>query len=419
LGKFVVTADPVGVRTLLSTNPDNYEALGVQFVEPLLGESSVICVSGERHRALRKLEMPPFHAARMRSYGELILRVAEEYCARWPHDRAFPIHPTMKDLMMDVILRGVFGLDQADKRHAFRTAVPAMIEALKPSFLFFRRLRVRMAGFSPWGRFQRKREQVAALFKEELRVRRMDERPRQDILSLLMAARYDDGGAISDEDLLAQMVTLFVAGFEPTANSLAFALHHIHREPAVKQRLTEEIASLPPGPLDPETASRLPYLEAVVSETLRLTPIQPLVGRKLRQGLTLQGYDLPAGINVGIGILNVHRRPDLYPEPERFRPERFLERSYTPFEYLPFGGGARRCIGTAFALYSMKLVLATVMRSHSLRQVNRGPLRIAFKTIVGPRTKIEMQFDGRPPGTRAQRRPGDGSDVTFNEGVTQ
>jgi hypothetical protein len=245
------------VRTLLSADPDVYEAAGTQFVEPLLGESSLICVSGERHRTLRKLETPPFHAARMRTYGELILRVAEQYIARWPRGRSFPIHPTMKELMMDVILQGVFGLDHADKRQAFREAVPAMIEALEPSFLFFRRLRVRMAGFSPWARFQRKRERVAALFQEELRARRVDDQPREDILSLLMSARYDDRSAIPDDELLAQMVTLFVAGFEPTANSLAFALHHIHREPAVKQRLLEELSSLPPGPLDPETVVRL------------------------------------------------------------------------------------------------------------------------------------------------------------------
>jgi cytochrome P450 len=234
---------------------------------------------------------------------------------------------------------------------------------------------------------------VAALFQEELRARRVDDRPREDVLGLLMSARYDDSSAIPDDELLAQMVTLFVAGFEPTANSLAFALHHIHREPAVRQRLLEELSSLPPGGLDPEAVVRLPYLDAAVSETLRVSPIQPLIGRKLRRGLTLGGYELPAGLNVGIGILNVHRRPDLYPEPERFRPERFLERSYRPFEYLPFGGGARRCIGSSFALYSMKLVLATVLRTHSLQPVSLAPVRTIFaKTIVGPASGIEMQL---------------------------
>ncbi len=416
-GKFVITADPAGVKTVLSAHPDLYDAIGVQLVEPLLGESSVICVSGERHRALRKLMMPPFHAARMRSYGDLISRVADEYTARWPHDRPFPIHTTMMDLMMDVVLRGVFGLEEAGRRSAFRKAVPAMIEAMKHSFLFFRWLRVRLGGFSAWARFQRKRAQVAALFNEELRNRRADERLREDILSLLMAARYDDGSALSDAELLDQMVTLFVAGFEPTANSLAFALDHIHRQPAVKQRLIEELASLPPGPLDPDVVTRLPYLDAVISETLRLTPIQPLVGRLLRQGMTLQGYELPPGINVGIAISTVHQRPDLYAEPERFRPERFFERSFTPFEYLPFGGGARRCVGATLALYSMKLVLATVMRSRSLRPINRAPLRFRFKAIVGPRSEIQMQSDRRAPDGGARRPPSHDSAVTSSDGA--
>jgi cytochrome P450 family 110 len=392
VGKFVVTGDPAGVKTILSADPDTYDPVGAQFVEPVLGESSVILASGERHRALRKLETPPFHAARMRTYGELILRVAEEHVGRWPRGRAVPVHHTMEEITLELILRGVFGVDQADKRHAMRKALPAMIAAIDPSFLFFRRLRLRLFGLSPWARFQRRRQRVAALFQEELDARRRDDQSRRDILSMLMAARYDDGSAIPDEDLLAQMITLAIAGYEPTANTLAFALHYIHRDPAVKARLIEELASLPSGPLDPDAAARLPYLDAVISETMRIAPIQPLVGRTLRRGMTLQGYELPPGINVGIGILNVHRRPDLYPEPERFRPERFLERSFTPFEFLPFGGGARRCIGTAFALYSMKLVLAAVMRSHSLRPVNRAPLRLVLmKTIVSPASRIKME----------------------------
>jgi cytochrome P450 len=158
----------------------------------------------------------------------------------------------------------------------------------------------------------------------------------------------------------------------------------------VRARLLDELRSLP-APLDPQAVMRLPYLDAVCSETLRLNPVAPIVGRTLRRGLTLQGYELPPEISVGIGIVNVHRRADLYPEPEQFRPERFLSREYGPFEYLPFGGGSRRCLGAAFAVYEMKLVLATVLRSHGLRLIRDVPVRAALRnTTVGPAVTIEM-----------------------------
>ncbi|HYO58795.1 cytochrome P450 [Archangium sp.] len=390
LGKMVVTGDPAGIRTLFTADPDTYSALGAELLGPILGESNLILLSGERHRAMRKLQMPPFHGTRMRAYGQLIIDAAEEHAARWPRDRPIQVHRTMQQISLQVILEAVLGLREPGKRESFQAAVLAVIAALKPSFMFIEALRRPLLGLSAWAHFQRTRVHVAALFEEELRARRTSSEPREDILSLLLSARYDDGTALTDDELLTQMMNLIVAGHETTASSLAWAFHHIHHEPAVKTRLVEELRGLP-EPLDPEAISRLPYLEAVCSETLRLTPVAPLIGRKLRKGLTLQGFDLPPGVAVGIGILLVHRRADLYPEPERFRPERFLERSYTPFEYLPFGGGARRCIGAAFALYEMKLVLATILRRYDLRPASNAPVHAAVRnTTVGPRREIEL-----------------------------
>jgi cytochrome P450 len=321
-----------------------------------------------------------------------MLKAAEEHAARWPRDRPIPVHRTMQQLSLQVILEAVLGLREPGARKAFEEAVLAVIAALKPSFMFMPALRRPMLGLSAWARFQRKRAHVSALFQEELRVRRASPEPREDILSLLLSARYEDGTALSDEELLTQMMNLIVAGHETTASSLAWAFHHIHRDPEVKARLVAELRSLP-EPLDPEAIARLPYLEAVCSETLRLEPVAPLIGRQLRKGLTLQGYALAPGTPVGISILQVHRRPDLYPDPERFRPERFLERSYTPFEYLPFGGGARRCLGAAFALYEMKLVLASILRKYDLRPASDAPVRVAVRnTTVGPRGEVELLF---------------------------
>jgi len=230
-----------------------------------------------------------------------------------------------------------------------------------------------------------------ALFGQELAARRARSDPGDDILSFMLASRKEDGRPFDDRELLEQMVSLIGAGHETTASALTWAVYHIHRDDAVKARLLEETRGLA-VPLDPEAVIRLPYLDAVCSEALRLNPVAPIVGRTLRRGLTLQGYDLPAGISVGVGIINVHRRADLYPEPERFRPERFLEREHGPFEYLPFGGGSRRCLGAAFAVFEMKLVLATVLRVDGLRLVSDAPVRAAVRnTTVGPAGRIKMR----------------------------
>jgi cytochrome P450 len=392
MGKMVVTGSPEGVRTLFTAEPDTFLALGAELLGPIIGESNLILLSGERHRAMRKLQLPPFHGARMRAYGQLMLDAAEEHAARWQRGRPIPVHRTMQEISLQVILEAVLGLREQKAREAFQEAVLSVISALKPTFMFVPALRRPMLGLSAWARFQRKREHIAALFQEELRARRATPEPREDILSLLLAARYEDGTALTDDELLTQMMNLTVAGHETTASSLAWAFHHLHRNPRVKARLVEELRSLP-EPLDPEAVTRLPYLEAVCSETLRLEPVAPLIGRMLRKGLTLQGYELAPGTAVGVSILQVHRRADLFPEPERFLPERFLERSYTPFEYLPFGGGARRCLGAAFALYEMKLVLAAILRKYDLRPASDAPVRVAVRnTTVGPRREVELLF---------------------------
>lgn len=393
LGPMVVTGDPVGLQTILTAEPETYVALGGELLAPVLGESNLILLSGERHRAMRRLQTPPFQGARMRTYGDLILRVAEEEAARWPRDRPFDVHRTMRQISLQVILQAVLGLDEAERRRQFEDAILDLIAALKPSFMFMRRLRRPLMGLSAWARFERKKAAVTAFFQEELRARRADPKPRQDILSLLLAARREDGSALSDQELFEQMMNLVAAGHETTASSLAWAFHHLHREDAVKQRLLAELEGLPAGALDPERVAQLPYLDAVCSEVLRLEPVAPLVGRTLRKSLTLLGRDLPPGVSVGIGIFNLHRRPALYPEPERFRPERFLERSYGPFEYLPFGGGARRCLGAAFAEYEMKLVLATILRNHRLLATSTRPMRAKMRnTTAGPAGRIEMRL---------------------------
>jgi cytochrome P450 len=390
LGKMVVTGDPVGIRTLFTADPETYSALGAELLGPVLGESNLILLSGERHRAMRKLQTPPFHGARMRAYGRLILDIAEQHAGRWPRTQPFAIHESMQEISLEVILQAVLGLSQPSRRAAFKKAVLDGIAALKPSFMFIPALRRQLFGLSAWSRFQRATARLRALFDAELAERRAVSEPREDILSLLLSARYEDGSGLTDEELFEQMLNLIGAGHETTASTLAWAFYFIHQDPGVRDKLLEELRALPAAP-DPDVVAHLPYLEAVCSEALRINPVAPMIGRTLRKSLVLHGYELPPGISVGAAVLVVHRRDDLYPQPERFVPERFLTRTYSPFEYLPFGGGSRRCLGAAFALYEMKLVLSAILGKHSLRLLDAGPIRsVVRNTTVGPGQEIRM-----------------------------
>src|SRR3569623_3206985 len=360
LGPVVITSDPAGIRDILTAEADTYSALGAELLGPVLGASNLILVSGEPHRAMRRFHGPLVHGDRLLAYAALVTRIAGEHAARWPLDRPFDIEDTMRAISLDVILQIVLGLDDSATREAFRQALARRSRALRPAFLFIPALRRSLLGTSAWARFQRRAADLAALFQREAEARRAARCPGTDILSLLMATRTtagaDEGAA---EESMQQMVSLIGAGHDTTASALTWALFHIHRNPDVKQRLLAELREV--GDADPAVIARLPYLNAVCSETLRLAPVAPLIGRTLRSELSVKGRPVPPGASVGIGIIGLRRRPDLYPEPERFVPDRFLGRQdRDPIEYLPFGGGARRCLGAAFALQEMQLVLAAV-----------------------------------------------------------
>jgi cytochrome P450 len=390
LGRVVVTADPAGIREILTADPATYSALGAELLGPVVGANNLILLSGEAHRDMRRFYGPHLHGERLNDYGAVIVRIAGEHAARWPRERPFAIEDTLRAISLDVILEVVLGLGEPAAREAFRDAVLQLVRALKPSFMFIPALRRSMLGLSAWARFRRRTADAAALFEREVSARSGGRTAQHDVLSLLIAARKSDGAAFTTEEILEQTVSLIGAGHETTGGALTWAFFHIHRNPSVKERLLAELRGMGDH-LDPAAVTRLPYLDAVCNEVLRLDPVAPLIGRTLRSGLTVKGHELPAGLSVGISVVGLHRRPDLYPEPERFKPERFLERDYGPFEYLPFGGGSRRCLGAAFAVYEMKLVLATLLRAYDLRLTDRSDVRsVARNTTASPARKIRL-----------------------------
>jgi cytochrome P450 len=394
-GPIVVTGHPEGIRAMFTANADTFAPYQAESTSPLFGETSLALVTGARHRRDRKLLSPPFHGARMRAYGAIMADGAARAAAAWTRGEPFRMLDATQSISLEVILRAVFGLDHASARgQAVREAVIRYVGSIRPQFLFLSWMRRDLSGLSAWARFKRARDHLDALLYDAMAERRREPRERDDILSLLMSARDEDGGAMSDVELRDALLTLLFAGHETTAVALAWALYWLHRDPDELGRVLAEIDALGPS-ADAEAIAALPYLDAVCQESLRIYPIAPEIPRLLVEPLRLLSFPLPAGTAVMASVILLHNREDLYPEPTRFRPSRFLERKFTPFEYIPFGGGARRCIGAAFALYEMKIVLATILRGSRLRLAGAEPVKPSRRGFtMGPAGGVPMIYEG-------------------------
>jgi cytochrome P450 len=392
----VCVGDPVGIKALYSADPDTFEPL-LQDMAVFLGRHSLLLTSGAEHRRQRKLMMPPFHGARMRAYGEIMCRLVGEHSAGWTKGHEVKIYEVAQHISLDVILQAVFGLGSPEQRAAVGKLVLDLLNGISPLIALFPSLRRDFGGVGPFAAFSRRKrllhDQLDALI---LAARAAG--PRDDILSLLVHARDEEGQSMSDEEIRDQLLVLVVAGHETTAISLAWALYELHRpeNAPVIARLRAELEALSPDAAI-EKIDKLPYLEAVCQETLRRYPIAPAPSpRKLLKPFELMGHSLPAGVAVTAAIGVTHFREDLYPEPRRFNPDRFLERKFTPFEYLPYGGGARRCIGAAMASYELRLVLATLLRRFRLRPASLKPDHGKVRAAnVGPATAVKMIVEER------------------------
>jgi cytochrome P450 len=388
-GSIVVTGEPAAVRSIFAADPGIYGSSAAKTMGPILGAGSVLILESAAHRRSRKLLNPPFHGDRMRAHARLMHDITRERSAHLVPGVRFAVQDVAETISLDVILQVIFGVRGTERIARFDRAVRALMRSLGP-FIAFERLRRSFGGLGPWARFQRLRRELMALVSEEIAERKSSGAEREDILSMLLAARYDDGSAMSDSDVFDQLLTLVAAGHESATITIAWAFYWLHRNPEALERLLAELDAQGPD-AEPEALARLPYLEAVVQETLRLYPVVAIVTRLLVQPFELQGYQLPPGVIVGAATALVHYREDLYPEPERFRPERFLERSFGPSEYFPFGGGARRCLGAAFGMYEIKIVLATLLRTMRVRPVDRKPVRPALRAAgIGPGRAVKM-----------------------------
>jgi cytochrome P450 len=398
----VILSNPQGIQELFTADSKLLESgSGSDIVQPLLGDNSLILMDGDRHIQQRKLLMPPFHGERMKAYGTVIEQITKQVTNNWKVGQSFVARPQMQDISLKVILSTVFGLQEGERYEQIQQILIEMLntfnEPLSAIFLFFKSLQRDLGAWSPWGKFLRRRQQLDELIYQEIRERR-NQTQGEDILSLLLAARDENGQPMSDVELRDELMTMLFAGHETTAIALAWALYWVHYHPEVREKLLQELNSVDIANADPTTITQLPYLNAVCSETLRIYPIVFFaLPRILQAPMQLMGYDLPKGMMVSVCIYSTHHNPDIYPEPKRFRPERFLERQFSQYEYLPFGGGNRRCLGMAFALFEMKLVLATILSHFSLELLDKKPLKpvrrgIVFAPSGGVHLRVKEKF---------------------------
>jgi len=361
----VLTSDPAAVKQVFTTDPSMLHAgEGNIPLAPILGPSSTLLLDGSEHLRHRRLLLPPFHGERMRKYGEVMTEAAEREIAEWPRGRRFAVLPSMQAITLEVIMRAVFGFDDAERRERIGAPLRRLLDSLgsRTQVLALALTSGRNGSLSPWGRFAAARREADTLLFDEIRARRADPHGEEgdDIFSLLLAARDEDGNPLTEDELRDELMTLLVAGHETTATALAWTLERLVRSPKILANLLDEQRG---GGEDP-------YLDAVIKETLRLRPVVPAVIRRLQVPMRFGDWELPAGVNIAPSIYLLHRRPDVFPDPLVFRPERFLgDDPPGTYEWIPFGGGVRRCLGASFAMFEMKAVLRVALQSVRFRQV--------------------------------------------------
>ncbi|NUM56715.1 MAG: cytochrome P450 [Candidatus Hydrogenedentes bacterium] len=392
-GDVVLALTAEGAREVLSADPDGYGAAHKDAFAGLAGAGSLLILEGALHRAERKLLMPAFHVQNMRDIGHVIRDIVITHTDRLrPGDRIKALD-LMMDISRDVILRVVFGVEDGPLLDEGRVAVAKVLHGVGPLITFVPA--VQAWWFPPWRKFMRAKCAFSAFLKRCMAERAGADEEACDVLSLLNAARRDDGTRLSHEEILGEIGTIVLAGHKNMAFALSWALYELARHPAAKQRLRDELVALGADP-DPNLIARQPYVSAVCDEALRLHPIHTEIGRVCRAPTKLLGCTIPTGTVVGVGICAIHQDPAIYPEPDTFAPDRFIERSYSPFEFLPFGGGHRRCIGAAFSDYQMRVSLATIVMRWELESL--GEERESRQNLgMGPKRGVPMRVTGRRP----------------------
>ncbi len=378
---FVLFSNPEHLQQIFSATAEELHGGRANVtLKPFLGAHSLLMLDEEEHHRQRRIILGALHGERMQEYGEQMAQLTHAMVDRWPVGTAFPVHPSFQETTLLIILRTVLGLESPERLATFAAAVGEFIHLATWPWLLFTPMRVDLGAWSPWGRFRRSLARVHALFHEEIRLRHeQGSAGRSDILSLLMEGRDEEGQPLSDAELSDQLLTLLVSGHETTAAALAWFWNWVLQDAEIYTALKEEVRG---AGVSAERGAKLPLLDAAIKETLRLQPVLPTLGRVVNQPLRIGGYELPVDSRLMVSIYLTHRRPSLYPDPTRFRPQRFLERKFALWEWIPFGGGTRRCVGMHFSLYEMRIVLASILARTELRPAPGPPIHVERRGIT-------------------------------------
>jgi len=397
-GTGVYVAEPAAIKALFTGDQSDLHAGEANApLSGVLGERSVLVLDGPEHLRQRKLLLPPFQGAALSGMRPMIQAVAEAEVGRWEVGSELVMRERMRVLTFEVICRAVFGVYEPERIERLRIALLAVVDTQSLFFMPEVLLRGR-ARYTPGGWLNRRLDAADRLLYEEIGRRREAEDldQRDDVLSLLLRARDEQGRPMTDVELRDELMTMLMAGHETTSTGLAFAIDLLLHNPTVLDRLRDELDG---G--DDE------YLDAVVSETLRIRPVIDATERTLKAPRTVAGWELPEGIRVYPGIALVHHREDLYPEPGRFRPERFIEEGAQSYTWLPFGGGIRRCIGAGLAQAEMAEVLRAVLSAVELDPVRPEPDPVVLRGItLVPRHGARVRVRSRRPAAELREPAG-------------
>lgn len=393
--RVVVAGDPDLIKRVLTADPETLLAGkgNATLLEPMLGKHSLLTLDGAEHLRQRRLLLPAFHGERMQAFTEVMCEITEASVDAWPMHREFALHPMMQAITLDVILRTVFGLSRNERHDRLRATLIELLEISTNPWLLLPGIFGLDPFKVPWLRLAKLKRAVDDALYAIIADRRRQPTAGTDVLSMMLDARDEQGGAMTDVELRDELVTLLLAGHETTATSLAWIFDRLLVHPQILDRLRAELA-----------AGRDDYVDAVIRETLRVRPIVPLVGRVVARPFQLGRWSLPIGTRVAPSIYLAGRRPDAYPDPERFAPERWLGVKPDPYTWLPFGGGVRRCIGMAFAQLEMKIVLQTIVPRVNLRLVG-GAARVVRRGLTlapagGTRVVLAARHSANHASTR-------------------
>jgi cytochrome P450 len=394
---FTVTCHPDHVRSVLTADPADAPSLtGESPLRPILGPNSVLTSVGARHLRQRKLLLPPFHGEAVQRYVAMIADVAEQEIERWPVFEPFALAPRMQAMTLEVIMRGVFGIGagsvttEAERR--MRQALRRMLAAsMSPLYLLVEMRNARHA--EPKGVLAAVMAMVDRQMYAVIRERRAagDRHRRADVLSLLLAATDEDGRAVTDHELRDELMSLVLAGHETTANSLAWTFERLLRTPAAYTRLRHLVRAN-------DRAGAQQYVEATIHEGMRIRPVIPMIARMAMRPWRFGDYTVPSRTPVAVSIIALHHRPDVYPDPHAFDPERFLQTKPGTYTWIPFGGGIRRCLGATLAMAEQRVVLEAIARRTDLTAPDPAPERPRMRNVTMiPRGGCQVRVAHRYP----------------------